>query len=37
MAYNMVAAIILNNQLRTADRVWSSSLGVQRFANKSSL
>jgi hypothetical protein len=29
-----VAANILNKQSRTADKVWSSSLGVGRGANK---
>jgi len=27
---------ILNNQLRTADKEWSSNMGVRRGANKSS-
>jgi hypothetical protein len=31
------AANILNKQLRTADKGWSSSLGVERGANNSSL
>jgi hypothetical protein len=31
-----VAANILNKQTRTADNVWSSSLGVRRGANNSS-
>jgi hypothetical protein len=31
-----VAANILNKQLRTADKGWSSSLGVQRGADNSS-
>jgi hypothetical protein len=31
-----VAANILNKQSRTADKGWSSSLGVQRGANNSS-
>jgi hypothetical protein len=30
-----VAANILNKQLRTADKGWSSSLGVERGANNS--
>jgi hypothetical protein len=30
-----VAANILNMQSRTADKEWSSSLGVERGANKS--
>jgi hypothetical protein len=31
-----VAATILNKQSRTADKGWSSSLGVERGANNSS-